>query len=213
MSYCGTLDVYYASQVVYNQFRSMFGTTSAAVYENWIAGTLIPQAQGIIDHYCGHSFGSISGTLLLDGNGKQWLPITREGLVDSGSGYENMELLPIPLISISSVEDDGTAITDYYMYHSYLKRDSGVFRNDEQNIKIICSWGYTAVPDEIRYVTARVCANVIGEMLRMRNLPDIVKSVMDGATSVSPLFYNPVSLTKDERMILTKYRYKEIQVA
>lgn len=210
-TYCGTLNVYYASQVRYDQFRDIF--PDLATYENWVVGTLIPEASVVVDEYCGHNFCLNNGTILLDGNGKQWLPVSREGLIDDGDGYEPMELLPLPLIDVSSVEDDSTSITNYLRYHSYLKRDSGVFRKDEQNIKIVCTWGYEAVPLDVQYVTARMCANVLGEMLRMRNLPDIVKSVMDGSMDVKPLFYNPVILTRNERNILERYRYKESMIA
>jgi len=203
--------VYYSGQIRFNQFKSIF--PDLATYENWVLGTLIPQAMQVIDSYVGHNFQQNTGTILVDGNGKKWLPITREGLVDSGSGYIPPELLPFPLIEVTSVEDNSTNITDYLVYHSYIKQDNGVFQKDEQNVKIIGTWGYTSVPDDIRYATARMCANVLGEMLRMRNLPDIVKSVMDGATSVTPLFYNPVIMTRDERQILERYRYKEVQMA
>ena len=211
VAYCGTLDVYYASQVRYDQFRDLFG--ALATYENWVSGTLIPQAMGVIDKYCGHDFQSHSGTLLLDGSGKDWLPITREGLMDDGGGYETMELLPLPLIDVTSIEDDDSDITNFKVYRHYVTRDSGVYRHDYQNIKIVGEWGYAAVPDDIVYVTSRMCANVLGEMLRMRNLPDLVKSVMDGATSVTPLFYNPVILTRNERDILEKYKYRELMMA
>lgn len=221
--YCGTLDVYYAGQIRYDQFRDIF--PDLATYENWVLGTLIPEAQTVIDLYCGHDFCKSTGTILLDGSGKQWLPITREGLIDDGDGYEPMELLPLPLIDISSIKDvdgptevatpdyNGTDITNYLRYHSYLKRDSGVFRRDEQNIKIVCTWGYEEVPLDIEYVTARMCSNALGEMLRMRNIPDLVKAVMDGSRDVTPLFYNPVILTYNERNILERYRYKELMMA
>ena len=190
VNYAGTLDVYYASQIVFNQFKSIF--PDLATYENWVLGTLIPQAMQVVDTYVGHNFQQNTGSILVDGNGKKWLPITREGLVDDGSGYIPPEMLPIPLIGVTSVTDNSTAITDYLVYHSYIKQDNGVFQKDEQNVLIIGTWGYNTVPDDIRYVTARMCANVLGEMLRMRNLPDIVKSVMDGSGGLAPLFYNPV---------------------
>jgi len=209
--YCGTLDVYYSGQVRYNQFKSIF--TTEVIYNNWILGTLIPQAMAVVDEYVSHNFQSNSGTLLLDGNGKPWLPMTREGVVDDGSGYLPMEILPVPLITVDSVTDNGTAVTDYKTYHSYIKNDDGVFQNDYQNVKIIGTWGYTSVPNDIQYVTSRMCANVLGEMLRMRNIPDIIKSIMDGSGGLAPLFYNPVIMTKNEKELLIKYRYKEVQMA
>ena len=209
--YCGTLDVYYSGQVRFGQFKSIF--TTEVIYNNWMLGTLIPQAMAVVDEYVSHNFQSNSGTILLDGNGKSWLPMTREGVVDTGSGYFPMEILPIPLITVDSVTDNGTAVTDYKTYHSYIKNDDGVFQTDYQNVKIIGTWGYTSVPNDIQYVTARMCANVIGEMLRMRNLPDLVKSIMDGSGALAPLFYNPVIMTRNEKELLTKYRYKEVQMA
>jgi len=47
----------------------------------------------------------------------------------------------------------------------------------------------------------------------MRNIPDLIKSVMDGSGGLAPLFYNPVILTKNEKELLKKYMYREVQMA
>ena len=105
--YCSPLTVKFLAQVAYEQFNF----DSDPDYEAYIDETLIPAAMRFIDGYVGHNFQSNSGTILLDGSGKKTLHVNRIGRVDTGSGYEPTRLLPVPMLSMTSISFDGTAKT------------------------------------------------------------------------------------------------------
>ena len=209
--YCTPLTVKFLAQVEYNQFN--FDTDPD--YEAFIDETLIPAAMWFIDNYVGHNFGSNGpGTILLDGSGKEAQHISRIGRVDTGSGYEPPRLLPVPMMSITAVSFDGVAktATDFQMYDEIITYKNNVFPTGRQNIKIEGSWGYASVPDDIRYVDAQICANLLTEMVRSRMLPDLITPILTGGGDVGVLFSSPKVLTQNEKEILDRYRFREYAV-
>ena len=130
--YCGTLDIYVlGGDIQYQQLRQI----SAAVFNAWMDGTLIPKAQDMIDNYCGRNFKNNSGTIDLDGNGKEVLSLTRAGKINSLPG----SLMPVPLLSVTSVTVDSGAniATSIKWYDAYIAYDGCHFCKGRQNVGII----------------------------------------------------------------------------
>jgi hypothetical protein len=206
MAYCGTVDVYYiGGHIKYQQL----GFTSEPLFNVWMEGTLIPKAQDMMDNYTGRNWKLNSGTIDLDGNNKEALPLSRAGHINSLPG----SLLPVPLLSVTSVTiDSGANIsTDIRWYDSYIAYVCGHFCKGRQNVRIIGTWGNSVVPHDIQAVTAQICVNFMTEAIRMRMLPDIMTTVMEGSGNISALMRSPKVLTVNEKAVLDRYRFREIE--
>lgn len=210
VDYCSPLTVKFLAQVEYNQFNF----DSDPDYEAFIDETLIPAAIGFIDNYVGHNFQSNSGTVRLDGSGKEALHINRIGMVDTGSGYETPKLLPVPMMTITAISFNGVAktVTDFQIYDEIIRYENNIFDAGRQNIVIEGTWGYASVPDDIRFVAAQLCANTLTGMIRSRMLPDIITPILTGGGDVGALFSSPKVLTKSEKEILSRYIFREYAV-
>ena len=206
-NYCSTIDVNYLSQIAFQQL----GMATQSELNNWLAGTLIPIAQVFVNKYCNHNFGSNTGTIICDGNGKESLHIPPSCLLNGAPA----ELLPLPLISVSQVSIDGTVgtITDFKIYKTFLAYECGIFCDGRQNVEIVAVYGYNVVPEDIKYVTAQLCANALTEMVRKRMLPDLITPILEGGGDVGILFRSPKVLTENEKAILWQYIFHHIEVA
>ena len=214
--YCGTLDVYYVGgHIKYKQLG--FGTITT--FNNWLDGTLIPKAQDFVDNYVGHDFrnhGTVGtgtlgcGTIVLDGNGKEALPISRVGLVD---GYPPI-LMPVPLYRLESVTIDSGSdiVSSCQCYDKFVTYKNNVFCIGRQNVEIVANYGYRAVPHDIQYVTAQLCVNVLREAIRSRMVGDLITTIMEGSGAIGAIMRSPKVLTDNEKSILERYRYREIEV-
>jgi hypothetical protein len=191
----------------------------------WIQGTLIPKCQDIVDHYAGHNFYLNHGTIRIDGSGKETQLITGSATAvysnqaTTGSGNPvPVELLPLPLITVTGVNIDGVAqtITDFQTYKSYVTYEDNVFASGRQNVDIIGTWGYGTYPHDIQYVTAQIAANCLSEMVRKRMIPDIITPIMErGMASdrvIAMILRTPLVFTQNEQEILRKYRYHSMEV-
>ena len=207
MAYCGTLDVYYTGGNI--QYQQL-GFAALATYNNWVEGTLIPIAQDFIDNYVGHNFSDNSGTIILDGGGREHLNISRVGLVN---GLPPL-LLPLPLTDITSVTiDSGADVSaSILMYDTFIRYDCNRFCVGNQNVTIVADWGYATVPDDITYVTAQLCVNVLSEAIRRRMVPDLITAIMEGAGAIGAIMRGPRVFTLNESAILDRYRYREIEM-
>ena len=204
--YCGTADVYYlGGHIKYQQL----GFASEATFNAWMEGTLIPKAQDIMDNYARRNWKNNSGTIDLDGNGKEALPITTAGQINSLPG----SLMPVPLLSVTSVTiDSGANISaNIDWYDSYIAYDCGHFCKGRQNIRIIGTWGNSTVPHDIQAVTAQICVNFMTEAIRMRMLPDLLTTTMEGSGNITALMRSPKVLTISEKEVLDRYRFREIE--
>lgn len=201
MAYCGTFDVTTLARIVHSQL----GFASAVTYNAWIAGTLIPQAQKFIDLFCGHDFTHHSaGTLIVDGTGKEVLWVTNKGLIDGAPAI----LLPAPFITVTAVTIGTTSVLpigNIKVYQRYLAYEHNKFTRGRQNVTIVCDWGYLTVPDDIAYVTAQICTNVLTWMIRNRMMPDDITPYLEEGRSIGIFFRNPKIFTKNERFLLKKY--------
>ena len=204
--YCGTLDVYYlGGHIKYQQL----GFASEAIFNAWMDGTLIPKAQDMMDNYAGRNWRLNSGTIELDGNGKEALPLSRAGHIYGLPG----SLLPVPLLSVTSVKIDSGAniATSIKFYDSYIAYDCGHFCVGRQNIEIVGTWGNSVVPHDIQAVTAQICVNFMTEAIRMRMLPDLLTTTMEGSGNIAGLMRAPKVLTVSEKEVLDRYRFREIE--
>ena len=204
--YCGTLDIYYLGGFIKYQ---QLGFPLEATFNAWLYGTLIPKAMDVIDNYTGRNWKNNSGTIDLDGNGKEALPLSRAGHINSLPG----SLLPVPLLSVTSVTIDSGAniATSIKWYDSYIAYECGNFCKGRQNVRIIGTWGNSVVPHDIQAVTAQVCVNFMTEAIRMRMLPDIMTTVMEGSGNIAALSKAPLTLTINEKQVLDRYRFREIE--
>lgn len=200
--YCGTLDVYYLSQAAFTQFINY---TDQTAFNNWLANTLIPAAEKTIDGYCNRSFGTPSyGTLNLDGNGKNWLPLPPKytPLIGLGAG------------SLSGV---GLTLGDVHVYDTYLRRESGGWNSGKKNVVLYGSWGFLdgnrnpIVPSDITLVTATLCANVLNDMIRRNVAPEVFRNLVfrqyqQNTEELTSLFVLPMLFSQDLRNRLDPYR-------
>ena len=215
------MDVNLFSQVTYAQV----GFASQAAMDAWVQGTLIPKCQDIVDNYTGHNFYLNHGTILVDGSGRETQLITgsaktvysNQAVTGSGDPVP-AQLLPLPLITITGVEIDGTTetITDFQVYESYVTYEDNVFSSGRLNVEIVGTWGYGTYPHDIQYVTAQIAANCLAEMVRRRMIPDIITPVLErGQASdrvIAMILRTPLVFTQNEREMLNKYRYYSIEV-
>ena len=220
--YAGTTDVALFSQITYAQV----GFASQVALDAWVQSTLIPKCQDIINKYTGHNFYLNHGTIRVDGSGKETQLITgsatsvysNQAVTDSGDP-EPVELLPLPLITITGVNIDGVAqtVTDFQTYKSYVTYEDNIFASGRQNVDIIGTWGYGTYPHDVQYVTAQIAANCLSEMVRRRMIPDMITPVLErGQASdrvIAMILRTPLVFTQNERDILNKYRYYSLEVA
>jgi len=196
MAYCGSALVKVLAQVKYTQLDF----ASDALYGSFIAGTLIPQAQKIMDTYVNHGFGSYSSTFLLDGNSKKTLVMPPKYC---------------PLIDVTTVILDGVDVTsNIKTYSNYLKYDDGIFTADEQKVEVTASYGYTSVPSDVEYVCGALCAGALREMVRSKRVPDLIVGLMEaeGATVLGAIMGNPRIFTKELKELLDKYVFYQYEV-
>jgi len=201
-SYSGTNLVKYISQVEYQQL----GFSTDAAFGTWLQGTLIPAAEKAIDSYCNHPFGTSAmgyqiGTFTLDGSSKELL------------------LLPpkyCPMIGISAGSIDSVAIspiTDIKVYDQHLIYENGIFTHGHKNVALSGSYGYATLPDDVSYVCAQLCANILLDMVRRKMAPDLFASAMAGGEGgFSSLFAMPNIFQPQLKSMLDKYRITWLEI-
>lgn len=182
-----------------------------AAYETFITDILIPKVEELIDDYVGHDFNDHNtGTLTLDGSGKEWLSINRVGLVDGVPPH----LLPLPLISVTSiVVDSGADISaNCQVYDSYLRYYNNVFCSGRQNVVVVARYGYTSVPNSVQYVTDQVCANVLRGILKRWLAPNIITKAVMASGRLTTYYAEDLELTPNLKAMLDRFRYSDIAV-
>lgn len=209
MSYCGTELVEYLSQVAYTQLRYLL---SRGTLQSFVNGTLIPQAEAIIDNYVGRRDGTLRHfnphgtdasptTITLDGNAKSVLFVPPKYC---------------PMIGFGTVNISNTAVGDptlIKVHTQYVDYDGGHFSEGKQNVELIGSYGYATVPNDVEFLTGRLCANVLLDMARRYSAEDVAHTA-PGQTDFSTMFASvaifssPTVFTKDMKSQLSNYRIK-----
>ena len=193
--YCGTLLVYYLSQISGVQLKQI-GSDSALLA--FIGTYLIPAAEKIVDGYCHHNFGTPTiGTWLFDGNGKDvlFLPPTY-----------------YPMIGVSAGSVNSSAVTgNLKVYNQYLKLTSGNFLSGEQNVTIHGSHGYVTIPEDVAYVTAQLASNMLVDMVKKNIAPDAFQQVLfngqkgGGGENIASMFNQSLLLNNTLKELLQPY--------
>jgi hypothetical protein len=170
-----------------------------ATLDNFVGGTLVPQAEKFIDTYCNHSFGTPSfAWIKLDGNGKDVLFFPPKYC---------------PLIGFSSGTVDGNAITasDLKVYDQHVRYDGGIFSEGKKNVVLYGSFGYLGtMPTDIMFVCAQLCANVLLDMVRRKMTPDLFMRMAESAEPT--LFAMPDIFQNSCRKMLDNYKITWIDV-
>lgn len=202
MGYCGTLLVYYLSQISGVQLKGI--GSDSALYA-FIGTYLIPQAEKIVDGFCNHSFGTPTiGTWLFDGNGKNtlFLPPTY-----------------YPMIGVSAGSVNSSSISgNIKVYPQYLRLTSGNFLAGKQNVVIYGSHGYTAIPEDVTYATAQVAANMLVDMVKKNIAPDAFKQVLfsgsgqGGGENIASMFNTSMILNNALKEILLPYQVNWVDI-
>lgn len=126
--------------------------------------------------------------------------VTDDTVTLDGTGTDALLLPQGPVIEVSSVAEDDTAVTDYTLRDSgVLLKASGVWRRARNNIEVIYSHGYDGddLPRDVRMV-----ALTLAERLFLQG-PAIFEVL--GARQVR-YAGSAADLTAGEKAILRKYR-------
>lgn len=212
--YCSTIDVNLFSRITYDQL----GFTNLGEYGDWIQGTLIPKCMSMVDSYCRHNFLDNTGTITLDGSGKETQHITPSAIVTKWpDAYPEFpcHLMPVPLMRVTSVSIDDVAqtLSNFQTYSSYVTYEDNVFCKGRQNVEIIARYGYGTVPHDIQYVTAHLCANTLRSMLKRYIAPDIITKAIMQRGALTTYYAEDAALTPPLKDILDKYKYHAGEVA
>lgn len=191
MSYCGSALVKYYSQIAYSQVSM----GSEAELNNFVAGTLIPQASKIIDQYCGHDFGTPTlGTFTYDGSGKTVL-------------FLRPEHTPFLGLSAGTVESAAITVANVKVHDQFLQfNDGSHWTTGEMNCVFYGSHGYASMPKDIEFVCAALCANILNDMVRRKVYPDIFMAIAQAGGDAGALMASPQVFTKALREMLESYR-------
>ncbi len=192
------------SAITFDQLN--FGNDAA--YVTFITDILIPKVEAVVDSYVGHDFNDTTATLTLDGSGKEALHINRIGLV----GTDPPHLLPLPLISLTSVTIDGggDVSASCQIYDTYIRYFNNFFNFGRQNVIIEARYGYAAVPADIQYITDTICANILRGMLKRWLAPDIITRAVMASGSLTAFHAEDMVLTPLLKSMLNRYRYSGI---
>lgn len=213
MAYCGTELVAYLGQIAYTQLSYL---TTTAMLNTFIDGTLIPQAERMIDTYVGRRDGTLrhfnphyDSSILLDGSGKRILFIPPKYCppIDIGT------------VSINGVEVFARSATSdaVKLYHQHLMYDGAIFSEGLLNVELNGTYGYNTVPSDVEYMTGRMCANVLLDMVR-RYSSDDVAATAPGMTDFSTMFASPAIFssptvfTKDMKDGLIDYKIRWMDI-
>lgn len=162
------------------------GFTSQTEFDNWIQNTLIPAAESYVDLYTGRTFSQATVTEYYDGNGKNYLLLSK-----------------YPVTNISSIKVSGSTIdpNDYTWNRSGLvKLKSKTFPKGVGNIEVTYTYGYATVPAVIDDVTARIAARIL--QIMVQNKMGILVRIDDFKVQLAD--YKVI--TEDIKAVLNRFR-------
>lgn len=152
---------YCSQNDIENALNITFGQNPEPVIALWITA-----ASKAIDTYCRHDFDQHADEIdKYDGEGI-W------GALDY-QRHNTLFLKKHPVISVSEVDDNGTVLTvsdEYVVYEDKamirLVPDSRYFTEKRQGVQVKYTWGYAAVPADVKDVCIRLVAESLKEMMR-----------------------------------------------
>ena len=122
-----------------------------------LTNSIIPFADTTIKNYVGYDIEAADQTEILFGNNER-----------------EIQLKHLPVNSVASVTEDGNALTqgneNEYVFHSNgrLERVLGRWSGAKpKNITITYNAGYSTIPDDIKFTSARVSARILMSALNL----------------------------------------------
>lgn len=217
MSYITAAEVKTIARITYDQI----GLATDAAYTTFLTNELIPHATDLIDNHVGHDFLLTTGTIRLDGSGKETQHVNRFGSVIVGGTTSYPQLLPLPLTFVGTIVIDGVTQTlaNFQIYKTYVTHENNYFASGRQNVDLVATWGYGTVsgdvPEDIKYITGQVCANALRNMLKRWIAPQEITRIIMGGRSTGGMrgFYaEDISLTDGLKERLNRYRFTDVGV-
>ena len=146
----------------YTDVETILGVDLSSTVETTVTNSIIPFADQIIKTYLGYDVESANQTETLFGDNNR-----------------EINLKHIPVNSVSSITEDGNALTEGnendFVFHSngrgerVLGRWSGA---KPKNISVSYNAGYSTIPDDIKFTSARICARIILSSLNLSSNAD-----------------------------------------
>jgi len=204
MSYCGTYSGTAIIKVYSGIGYKQLGFSTDNLYGSFLLGTLIPQAQNIIDSYCNHDFCDHPGaTITVDGTGKDYVIIP--------PAYSPLRGTQLTSVTIGGVSK---TVSNFKVYKQHVVYDNGIFTKDPQNVVLVGTYGYGTVPTDISYIHAQVCANALRETVRSKMMPDLIVPLLEaeGARALGAILASPRVFTKALKDLLKNYVYTDVGV-
>jgi hypothetical protein len=168
-TYCTAHECKYLGQVKASQLNF----ESESDFDTFIEKILIPPAQASIDNFCGHNFSNNRGTIRVDGNGEHEIVI-------------NPPYVPLLAVNSLTINDDTISASDIKVYDTYITLDSAIFMENQarhQNIVIDISYGYTSVPEDVKYACALVVGNILADMVTRKTMPQMAAAAAAAGSS------------------------------
>jgi hypothetical protein len=157
---------------------------------------LIEQASDIVDAYCGRDFGHhVDATERHDGTGRPRLRL---------KGW--------PILSVTSVEVGGAALTEGTEFEGVagsgiLERiDGAVWPPGRRNVVVTYSYGYIAPPGAIAGVVEDLVAGALTHAARNRAVKGASSMSMDGYSVAYSELSRLMVLAPEQMQILDRYR-------
>lgn len=207
-TYAGTALVRRVAQVSFPQLKEV---ADDAEINAFIQDYLVPQAEQVVNGYTKNSFGTPSyGTMTLDGNGKQvlWFP---------------PKWCPLIGFQAGSVDSVGITIGNIRVYDQHIAYVNSNFPEGYRNVVFYGSYGWldehrgAIVPRDVEYVTAALAGNVLADLVRRNQLPDVMREVLltrsaEGKLGIGSLFASPHLFTSELKGLLDPYKINWIDV-
>ena len=142
--------------------ESIIGVDLSTTLESTVTNSLIPFADQIIKTYLGYDIEASNQTEVLFGDNNR-----------------EINLKHIPVNSITSITEDGNSLTEGnesdFVFHSngrverVLGRWSGA---KPKNITVVYNAGYSTIPDDIKFTSARISARILMSSLNVSSNAD-----------------------------------------
>jgi len=141
----------------YSDVEAIVGIDFSSTVQTSITNNFIPYSDKIIKTYIGYEIEQTNHTEIIFGN-----------------NMRELSLKHLPVNSITSVTEDGTALTegneDDFVVHENgrLERVLGRWSGSKpKNVTIVYNAGYGTIPEDIRFTSARISARMVLSALNL----------------------------------------------
>jgi len=191
-------------------YMQLGGVLSLGTLNDFVNGTLIPDAERTIDVHVGRRDGTLRH---FNPHGTDATPIT----VTLDGNAKSVLFVPpryCPLIGLGTVtvDDNEVTISNIKVHPQFIEYDGGHFTEGKQNIQLKGSYGYASVPSEIQLMAAQLCSNTLLNVARRRLTDGIPQSGIAVLAASRALLNVPIIFTDDMREKLKSYRIKWVDL-